>query len=414
MTKADQPLFEKAQAFYEHCKGMSLEARRELLKDLPEELQDAYWKIQKSSFFVPKNELPHSREEILSPSGRYKLVLSQYTTEAGCWNYSQGRIFRQGEYQVIAVIQRNYGAFPYLFIEEHQNEHDYLICGEDYQGQTVIELDTGKHRDFLPKEAKQGHGFYWSNYKYISEYKVLVVDGCFRACPYEFRFYDFSNPMLGWPELGLYNAQGEHDLVEIDVRWPEFITDGSVRCFQTASSDDEKEVFNKSTKDKHTSVMKTRAIKTYRREEGKFILLSEWVSQTEQALRQKHEEERSRSEKEVADFRAHDPLYLAYAKLIKDPMLSPENFEGIGFTYEGWCPYFAVEEKRLNRRIINDKEVKVTVDLEWAINTGPIKLCIYKDGNRTEDKFFDEHSVQSIESAFAYAKALLGAYRKNS
>jgi hypothetical protein len=53
-------------------------------------------------------------------------------------------------------------------------------------------------------------------------------------------------------------------------------------------------------------------------------------------------------------------------------------------------------------------KITPTFDLEWGVDTGPVKLVIYKDGKHVEDKFWMEHSVASIEAAFAYAKGLLG------
>ena len=41
------------------------------------------------------------------------------------------------------------------------------------------------------------------------------------------------------------------------------------------------------------------------------------------------------------------------------------------------------------------------------MKTGPIKLVIFKDGKSHEAKFFMEHSVKSMEEAFAYSKELL-------
>ena len=47
-----------------------------------------------------------------------------------------------------------------------------------------------------------------------------------------------------------------------------------------------------------------------------------------------------------------------------------------------------------------------TVDLEWAVKTGPIKLDVFKDGNKHESKFFP-HTVEAMHEAFAYAKGLV-------
>src|SRR5271154_2272389 len=144
-------------------------------------------------YFKPENENAQSRRAYLSPSGKYKLIVSSF--EPGFWSYSQGKVFKQGSDTPIAVVNRNYSAFPYLFIEDHPSGHDFLVCGEDYQGQTVIDLTTGARRDSLSAGTDKGWGFCWSEHRFDKETQILVVSGCHWACPYEFRFYDFAAPM---------------------------------------------------------------------------------------------------------------------------------------------------------------------------------------------------------------------------
>ncbi|WP_438020347.1 hypothetical protein WMF18_15295 [Sorangium sp. So ce315] len=64
----------------------------------------------------------------------------------------------------------------------------------------MIELDTGRRRDHLPAEAAEGVGFCRTDMRFEPSAAMLVVEGCIWACPYEFRFFDFSDPMSGWPE----------------------------------------------------------------------------------------------------------------------------------------------------------------------------------------------------------------------
>ena len=132
-------------------------------------------------------------KEHLSPAGKYRLVVTTYQTGEGYWNYTQGKVYR-GE-KCLAEVRRNYHQFPFTFIEGHKNGHDYLVCGEDYQGQTVIELDTGERVDYRPAAAKKGHGFCWAYYKPSPDGTLMAVNGCIWACPYENHVYDFAEPM---------------------------------------------------------------------------------------------------------------------------------------------------------------------------------------------------------------------------
>lgn len=156
---------------------------------------------RKSQFFKPEN----AEESYEVKTERYRLVITPIKTKKGCWNYTQAEVYRRkkdGPDEQITVVRRNYTAFPLEWIEKHSSGHEYLVCGEDYQGQTVIELDTGKRADYLPKEAKKGFGFCCSNFYASASGRYLAVSGCYWACPSEVRIFDFSDPLkMPWPEL---------------------------------------------------------------------------------------------------------------------------------------------------------------------------------------------------------------------
>lgn len=140
-------------------------------------------------------------ERYLSPSGRYELEVVDWQVDGG-WDYSEGVVRRTHDGRSITSIRRNYAAFPFLWCEGHPAGHDYLLAGEDYQGQTVVELDTGRRVDHLPGPAEQGNGFCWAEHHLSPDRTVLVVDGCYWACPYELVAFDFSRPMdLPYAEL---------------------------------------------------------------------------------------------------------------------------------------------------------------------------------------------------------------------
>lgn len=354
--------------------------------------------MSKEDFFKPENEQPGKKVE-LSPNDKYKLIITNFSTQKGCWSYSQGQVFKIGEDKPIAVVRRNYHAFPFLFIENHPNGHDYLVCGEDYQGQTVIELDTGKRLDHLSKGTDKGMGFCWVDYHFNIENKILVVDGCIWACPYEFRFYDFSDPMLGWTELVF---DGDVKYIDDDVRQPVFNTDGTITCFQSDNMDDWEG-------EEGPTIEQTpiAATNTFRRDGNKLILVDSWVSEKEKIIRQKYEEDERKFREWRDNFEKTDPLYLEHLEQLKNPIFEPEKYTGMGITYDGWCPDFKGRESRYIRRIHHSRDKKYTIDFELAVKTGPVKLIIFKAGNRYETKFFMEHSVESVKQAFAYAENLL-------
>ena len=174
----------EARAFLDKNKGLKFDTFSDAFQKLPEPLQDAVAEEQAVRSRAERTKLFHeegkpvegSRKEHLSPSGKYKLVTECYGFKKG-WNYSKGSVFRQGEDEPLFEVYRNYGHFTFLFVEDHPNSHAYLVCGEDYQGQTVLELDTGKRKDYLPRDGIVGHGFCWTAKRFNATSQILIVDG---------------------------------------------------------------------------------------------------------------------------------------------------------------------------------------------------------------------------------------------
>lgn len=351
-------------------------------------------KSQKNHFaakFTPENEVPGSAREYVSPSGRYKLVVTHFNSKPGYSGYTQGKLFRQDSDKPFTVVNRNFYSFQFNWIEGHPNGHDYLVCGEDYQGSTVVELDTGNRRSYVPEEAKQGFGFCWVGSKLDVASKILIVEGCIWACPYEYRFYDFADPMNGWPEI--VNDVG----IEDDHREPE-ISGDVIKVFQTKRADGADE-------NDENPEMELQAFSSFRREGNKLIFLEEWVSEKEQKTRADRERSRKEYEDWYANWKLTDPLYLAHKEMVLEPLWKPDDHAGVGITYKGWCPDFLVEERRFCRRILSKGKVDTgpTVDLEWGMLTGPIKVVLFRDGKHIEDVFF-EHSVEGMQKAFERAR----------
>jgi len=140
----------------------------------------------------------------------YKLVIKKHYTRLNCSSVTRGLVYK-GD-RVIADIKRNYAAFPYTFIR-HSNGNKYLVCGEDYQGYTVVNLTLEKTYNYVPKEAEKGAGFCWVQHKYFEgENDTLEVEGCYWAFPYEVVTYDFNDPdTLPYKELSRREAEEEDD-----------------------------------------------------------------------------------------------------------------------------------------------------------------------------------------------------------
>lgn len=355
-------------------------------------------------FYADENEKTSCGKMITSPLGKYTLFISYFGTGANTWNVSRGQVYESGidrppvysktlvrKPALIETVHRNYGSFPFLFVENHPNGHDYLICGENYMGQTVIELDTGKRIDH------NKNGFCWSSYSFNTSQKLLVVDGCYWAAPYEYKLFDFSDPMNGWPEL-----IPDQSISFGSTKEPSITSDGLVTYYDVELSDDEDD------DDDVRPNMPVAATMTFQRDGHKLTLKDQWTSDAEIARRIEYNYHAKLMKEEMKRFQSEDPLYLAMIEGIKDPVFTPEEYISYGVTYENWCPDWSGDEQRICKRICwKSSSQPYTIDLEWAKKTGPIKLVIYKDGKKDHEKFFMDHSEQSMNEAFEYAKTLL-------
>jgi hypothetical protein len=168
-------------------------------------------RLEVEQYFTPEHRADEPSDIRRSPSGAYELEVTPYHTKPGAWDYSRGVVRRSRDRTVVADIKRNYGSFWHAWVQQSGNE--YLLCGEDYQGYSVINLTSGTHHRHFPEEAYAGGGFCWVAAYPSPDGRTLAVDGCFWACPYELVIYDLAEPeRIPLPELhrigDLYACKG--------------------------------------------------------------------------------------------------------------------------------------------------------------------------------------------------------------
>lgn len=166
--------------------------------------QETYIKQRASieTFFSAANRIPDSTQTHISPSGLFHLETSIYKTKPGTWNYSRGIVRNLENNAVVSDVKRNHSNFWHTWIP-HPNGCEYLLCGEDYQGYSVINLTKETTSVYFPIEGYQGTGFCWTAVYPSPDNLVLAVDGCYWACPSEIVFFDFALPeQLPLLELG--------------------------------------------------------------------------------------------------------------------------------------------------------------------------------------------------------------------
>jgi hypothetical protein len=359
-----------------------------------------------TNYYSDANEV--DRQEEVSPSGRFKLVIRSYKTSEGCWNYSRGTVYRSDGTEV-ADVTRNYFSFVHLFIEDHPSGHAYLVCGADYQGQTVIDLETGARRDHLPKEAEDGVAFCWASYEFHAPTATLVVQGCHWACPYEYRLYDFTDPIgSGWPEL-------ETDQwIDDDALAPELRDDGTVRTFDShrvftrlgirEHHDALDDVPDEELDDDNNWTRVTDAIKTFRRDGNRLVLAGEWVSEEERALRERRKRQKEEWEANVAAITAVDPFY---SWVTAQPL--PDGIERhMSYMFPG--PASSDKNTLHFRFYFQDKSQgkhRPVGYLCWGSESGPVYTSNWTYG-KGEQRVDFERSQDGLSAAFGAAVGHVG------
>lgn len=361
----------------------------------------------KADYFTPENAQLDKQKESFSPSGKYKLVITPYSTKAGSWSYTQGLVYETATNKLITEVQQNYSSLPFLWVEEHPNGHPLLITHEDYQGQTVIELDTGLRKNFLPEAAVKGHGFCWVEYEFNAVHQILSVDGCYWACPYEFKLYDFSDPMnKGWAEL--VDSDGELYCYS-NAPKPAFNENGTITFFEARSEVDEEgeDVYDEETDEVKKYVV---ASKTYKREGSVLVLDKEWIDPAEVVKRAEEKAQREAREAAWELYKKTDPRFLAVMASFDDPsygFVKRDYCVSTGVCYDGWCPDFKEKDSRVCVDLVRFHKLngrEYALEVEWGREKAPIKLAGYIDHEEIPTQWFRRDQIQE---ALAAAKAIL-------
>lgn len=161
------------------------------------------WRASIAERFAAMSPVPGSTERHSSSSGNYVLEVCAHSSGEATWSYSRGTVRRCQDQSVVADVVRNFGSFWFAWVE--QKGEEFLLCGEDYQGYNVINLNTGENVLTFPPEAFDGVGYCWVAAHPSPDGCVIAVEGCYWACPYSLVFYDFTDPLRSpLPELARY------------------------------------------------------------------------------------------------------------------------------------------------------------------------------------------------------------------
>lgn len=129
-------------------------------------------------------------ETFTSPNGQFRLEVTYYWLKDPNRDLTKVEIYDQELDQKIFDFFVNESRFFHGWVTT--NKVDYLICAEDiFGGQTVVDLTNRKMTSYSPNEA----GFIWTDFHLSPDGKILATFGCYWACPYVIKLFDFTNPM---------------------------------------------------------------------------------------------------------------------------------------------------------------------------------------------------------------------------
>ncbi len=297
-------------------------------------------------------------EELISPSGRYRLCIRTYAT-AGGGSYTRGTVVRIAGGAIVCDLERDHGIFHHAFVTRGGRE--YLLTGRTVTSQTIVDLDGGAEY-----EPTGGDDFCWVGCYPSPDGDTLAVDGCYWACPYELRFFDFTDPARGWPELRLVGAEHLED--PSNRRTPRWLDPRVVECHQRDLDGAPQE--------------RTRL----ERRGDEMHVIDHWISEAEQARRLARARADEEAEAWWAAFRATDPMYLRLVELVRLHEL----------------PGGTLGRQRGGRRVVEHfrrAAPRASADLRWDLDARAITVQTYDGaGNRDRELSFD-HSIEGIEAA---------------
>jgi hypothetical protein len=129
-------------------------------------------------------------EMFLSPSKQFRLETTNFFSKELNWDLTKVKVYDQHINEQLFDFFVNESRFFFGWVTT--NEVSYLICAEDiFGGQTIIDLTNRLLVGYSPSED----GFIWTDFHLSPDGKVLATIGCYWACPYVIKLFDFSNPL---------------------------------------------------------------------------------------------------------------------------------------------------------------------------------------------------------------------------
>jgi hypothetical protein len=190
-------------------------------------------------------------ESFVSPSGQFRLDARNFWSKEPNWDLTKVEIYNQSINEKIFDFFVNESQFFHGWLTT--NNVEYLVCAEDiFGGQTVVDLTNKKMAGYSPKKD----GFIWTDFHLSPDGKILATIGCYWACPFVIKLFDFSEPLnlplkeikeiklldndeviLGWLNHETLKTKGMKR-----ERKTEYFKDGSMRMKIISENEMEREI----------------------------------------------------------------------------------------------------------------------------------------------------------------------------
>lgn len=129
-------------------------------------------------------------EIFISPSQLFRIEATELSELENSRELTKVEIYLQHTDEKIFDFFINDSRFFHGFVRT--NDIEYFICAEDILGgQTVIDLTNRKIAGYSPNK----NGFIWTDFHVSPDGKKLATIGCYWACPYIIKVFDFSKPL---------------------------------------------------------------------------------------------------------------------------------------------------------------------------------------------------------------------------
>jgi len=145
--------------------------------------------IKNLNQFYNKDNIFKSESYVIN--SKFTMTIDYYKAENHP-NITKATIYNLLDKKVIE-LNRNYSNFPFITIK-HTNGNEYLIYGEEYQGFTILNLNTLKKINHYSQFYYKRKGDSPYEWKYDDKNNILYITACDYYGKELYLIYDFEFP----------------------------------------------------------------------------------------------------------------------------------------------------------------------------------------------------------------------------